>query len=464
MNTSKHIAIIGGGIAGLCTAYWLKKEGLNVTVYEKSDEPGGAIRTIKEHGYLVELGPNSALETSEVLKDLIKELGIEDQKIYGSEESNKRYIVKNGKLEAIPLGILNFLKTGLWSWKAKLRLLKEPFIKPSTDKNISLAQLVEHRLGREFLDYAINPFVAGVYAGDPKTLSSAAGFPKLYNLEQKYGSFIKGAFLGARERRKRKEVAKDRAKMFSFIEGMQTFPKALARYLGEDIQYDTFIEHILPVNEKFKVTAVENGHSTTSVFDGVVVCTPTHISAQLLLDMDPEASDHLRKVYHPPVTVVYTGFHRKDIHRKLDGFGFLIPELERRKILGTLWNSSIFPGRVPAKQVAFTTFVGGTRQPEIALLEDDTIKDIVVDELKDLIGLEGKPVYVKIKKWKKAIPQYTIGYQKTQESINMLEEKFNGLYFAGNFRRGISVGDSVLSAFETFSKIKNNIALSTFSA
>ena len=170
METSGKIAVIGGGIAGLCTAYWLKKAGHQVEVFEKSDQPGGAIRTVNENGFLAELGPNSALETSEVLKNLVSELGLDEQKIYGSEESNKRYIVKNGTLKSIPTSLMGFIKTDLFSFKAKARLLKEPFISPSKDKDISLADLVKNRLGQEFLDYAINPFVAGVYAGDPKNL------------------------------------------------------------------------------------------------------------------------------------------------------------------------------------------------------------------------------------------------------------------------------------------------------
>ena len=459
MNTSKNIALIGAGIAGLCTAYWLKKEGHTVTVFEKNGHPGGAIMTAKENGYLIDLGPNSALETSEVLKDLISDLGLDDKKIYGSDESNKRYIVKNGALVPIPISLAGFLKTKLWSWKAKLRLLKEPFIRSSSDKNISLADLVEYRLGKEFLDYAINPFVAGVYAGDPKTLSAAAGFPKLYNLEQNYGSFIKGAFLGARERKKRQEVAKDRAKMFSFSEGMQVFPEALAKSIGEDLHLSTSIENIAPFDDKFMVTFEEHGHTTTSVFDKVVICTPAHVSSRLLMDLEPGISHMLREVYHPPVSVVYTGYKKEAILRPLDGFGFLIPELENRQILGSLWSSSIFPARAPQGHVAFTTFVGGTRQPGNALVDDDKLLEMVKGELKDLVGIKGDPVFVKIKKWKKAIPQYRIGYQQVQKSFDEMEEKYRGLYFAGNYRRGISVGDSVLSAHETFLKILEDVAL-----
>lgn len=453
METKGKIAIIGGGIAGLCTAYWLKKTGYQVEVFEKSDQPGGAIRTVKENGFLAELGPNSALETSEILKNLVSELGLDEQKIYGSEESNKRYIVKNGTLKPIPSSLLEFLKTDLFSFKAKARLLKEPFISPSKDKDISLADLVKYRLGQEFLDYAINPFVAGVYAGDPKTLSAAAGFPKLYNLEQNYGSFIKGAFLGARERKKRKEVAKDRAKMFSFTDGMQVFPNALASHLGDNLKLNTVIQKIIHINKKYEITYSEKRESRTEPYDNIVICTPAFVTSALIADLEPDYATLLDDVYHPPVSVVYTGFKKENIKQTLDGFGFLIPELEKREILGSLWNSSIFPGRVPEGHVAFTTFVGGTRQPENAKLDDKSLTNVVLEELNDLVGISGEPVFIKIKKWTKAIPQYRIGYQKVQAVFDKMENKYKGLYFAGNFRRGISVGDSVLSAHETFQKM-----------
>ncbi len=204
MSDKQRVAVVGAGISGLCTAYWLDKEGVDVTVYEKSSHIGGSIVTEKSDGFLIDLGPNSTLETSEVLKDLVSELGLDEQKVYGNEASNNRYIVKNGELQSLPMSLFAFLKTKLFSTRAKLRLLREPFIKPTSGGDLSLADFVRYRLGSEFLDYAINPFVAGVYAGDPENLSTAAGFPKLYALEQKYGSLIKGTIKGGRERKKRK--------------------------------------------------------------------------------------------------------------------------------------------------------------------------------------------------------------------------------------------------------------------
>ncbi|MCO6480031.1 MAG: protoporphyrinogen oxidase [Phaeodactylibacter sp.] len=448
-------AVIGAGISGLCTAYWLQKQGFEVQVFEKGGQAGGVIVSEREDGFLIDLGPNSTLETSEVLRELVEELGLGEQKVYANEASNKRYIVRNGRLTPIPMSIISFLKTDLFSWRAKLRLMQEPFLKPTLGDDIALADFVRHRLGREFLDYAINPFVAGVYAGDPAQLSTAAGFPKLYALEKNYGSLIRGAVMGARERKKRKEVAKDRARMFSFRDGMQAFTDTLKEQAGS-IHYNTSVSALRRKDSGFELEVERKGKKETLDFGQVICSVPTHALAPLLSEIAPQATDPLADVYYPPVTVVYTAFKEEAIQRELDGFGFLIPEVEKREILGSIWSSTIFPNRAPEGFVAFTSFVGGTRQPANALLPEEELKAVVLRELKSLVGIQGEPVLTRIKRWEKAIPQYKVGYKKVQAIFDKLEKEHPGLHFAGNYRRGISVGDSVLSAHETVGRIMGN--------
>jgi protoporphyrinogen/coproporphyrinogen III oxidase len=457
MVKNKKIAIIGAGISGLSSAYWLNKQGAQVTVYEKNTRPGGSIITEKTDGYLVDLGPNSTLETSEVLSALINEIGLKNEKIYANEVASNRYVLKNNTLHAIPMSAQLFLKTKLFSATAKLRLLKEPFIKPTDGQDISLADFVRYRLGNEFLDYAINPFVAGVYAGDPKTLSTEAAFPKLYSLEQKYGSFIKGAIKGARERKKRKEVAKDRAKLFSFKNGMQCFTDRLSELLKDKVQTNSTISSLKKTGNGYTLLVEKEGEKEKVSFDRIVLCTPAWALKDLLEELAPEQAAKLQHIRYPAVNVVFTGFHKKDIKRKLDGFGFLVPEVEQKKILGSIWSSTIFLGRAPKDYVAFTTFVGGTRNPEIAGLDDAALLKLVQEDINTIVGLRGQPSFTRIKRWEKAIPQYTMGYQKYQKMFSLLEEQIPGLYFAGNFRRGISVGDSVLCAHETVEKMNESI-------
>lgn len=448
-------AVIGAGISGLCTAYWLSRHEFDVTVFEATEHIGGSIITEKQDGYLIDLGPNSALETSDTLRQLVRDIGIEEQKVYGNDASNNRYIVRDGELHALAMSPLKFMTSKLFSTRAKLRLMKEPFIKPVTVDDISLADYVRYRLGDEFLDYAINPFVAGVYAGDPEELSAPAGFPKLFALEQKYGSFIKGAIKGKRERKKRQEVAKDRAKLFSFVEGMQTFTDTLAQQLDGAIQLSTPVQEVRSENGTFTVTVEKNGESTEQAFDNVILCTPADSLAHLLRTIAPDVVDTLNDIKYPPVSVIFMGFKKEQIKRDLDGFGFLVPKLENRHILGSIWSSTIFPNRAPYGHVAFTTFVGGTRQPEMTIHDDTQLSKFVLSDLDDLVGIDGEPVFTHIKTWPRAIPQYRLGYGAIKQMFTDLEDKIPGLYFAGNVRRGISVGDSVLGARETVDKILN---------
>lgn len=450
---NKKIAVIGAGISGLCTAYWLKKAGMNVTVLEKSQRCGGSIVTERSDGFLIDLGPNSALETSETLRELVRELGLEATKVYGNEASNNRYILKSGRLHPVPMSPARFIKSGLFSWKAKLRLLREPFIGRSRDPYISLADFVRHRLGREFLEYAINPFVAGVYAGDPAQLGTAAAFPKLYALEQRYGSLIRGAIAGARERKRRNEVAKDRARLFSFREGMEVFPNKIAEFLGDSIRYGTQVKSITPEKSGWELSLESSSGAEILSVDTVVTAVPSDALAGLLQALEPEAAGTLADIPYPPVAVVFMGFRSGAVARELDGFGFLIPALENRQILGSIWSSTIFPGRAPEGHMAFTTFVGGARQPENALLSDAELEQLVLRELSDIIGLKGRPVITRILKWPRAIPQYGLNYTRIQKLYGDLESRQPGLYIAGNIRRGISVGDSVLCAHEIADRI-----------
>ena len=188
---NKKIVVIGAGISGLTTAYLLSKKGFDVKVLEKNTSVGGSIESVTENGFLFDRGPNSALETTPIIGQLIKELGLESELLYASKQANKRYILRDNNLHALPMSPPGLIKTKLFSTKAKLRLMAEPFIRRSNDGYYqSLAEFVKRRLGQEFLDYAINPFVAGVYAGKPEDLSVKSAFPKLYALEEKYGGLI----------------------------------------------------------------------------------------------------------------------------------------------------------------------------------------------------------------------------------------------------------------------------------
>ena len=463
MNSGKTVVIIGAGISGLCVAYWLKKQGVDVMVLEKEAEVGGTMKTIRHNGWLIETGPNSALETTPLFQQLFDDLGITEKRIYANKNASKRYIVNGGELHPLPMNPGAFLRSRLWSWPGKLRLLKEPFIgRAATDE--SVADFVARRLGREFLDYAINPFVAGVYAGDPSQLSVRVAFPKLYALEEKYGGLIKGSIFGRKERKQRAEKANVQAQLLSFIEGMQTLPNALRAELGDSIKLNCPVENIIPVRAgRYPIYTVyaQDGKPITSEAAVVVLTSPAHTTASIIRPIDPEMARTLESIYYPPVVVVFMGFRLEQVKQPLDGFGYLVPEMEKRKILGTIWSSALFPHRTPEGAVALTTFVGGARQPELADENDDQISKLVLHELQTLMRIEGQPIHRRIIRWPKAIPQYTLGYENVLKAIDRFEQDFRGTFICSNFRDGIAVGDCVMNAEKIAKRVIEHLNLLT---
>lgn len=453
------VIVVGAGISGLATAWWLHKSGVDVAVLENDRTIGGTMKTTYTDGWLIETGPNSALETTPLLRKLSADVGIEDQLIYANEAADNRYILRDGNLHPLPMKPGPFLKSKLWSLTGKLRLLKEPFVGRSL-KEETIAEFVQRRLGKEFLDYAINPFVAGVYAGNPEQLSVQAAFPKLYALEKNYGGLIKGQILGARERKKRAEKAKDRSRLFSYKAGMQALPDAIGKKLGSRVHVNTRVETIASISENgagskksIHVTGRENGKHIIFTADAVILAVPSHNAAAMIGDLDNPLATSLKNIYYPPVAEVYLGFANSDIRRPLDGFGFLIPEKEHRKILGTIWSSVLFPGRSPAGHSALTSFVGGSRQPELAKLNDAELIELVTQELRSIMNVTGKPVFSRITRWEKAIPQYRIGHLSVIDQIRQFELHNAGIFLSGNYRGGIAVGDCVINSEYTAERV-----------
>ncbi len=451
------VAVVGGGISGLATAHFLSRRGYTVTVVEKAPSVGGSVGTTRCNGFLIEHGPNSVQDTTPRLRQMCSELELGEQMVYPGDRAKSRYVVRGGRLHAMPMSPPALIRTGLLSTRAKLRLLAEPFIRRGADTSEeSLAEFTQRRLGPEFLEYAIDPFVSGVYAGLPEELSVRAGFPRLHRLEQRYGSLITGAILSARERRKSRSErgeSKPAAPLFSFAEGMQTLVDRLAARLG-NVCTSTAVRHLEATpGGGFRIEADAAGGSLR--LDGriLVLAVPAHTYGDLGLRFDFPAREDLLAITYPPVTSVFFGYRQSPGGRDLDGFGFLVPRLENRRILGTIWNSSLFAGRAPEGGAALTTFVGGRRQPELAELAEEELTAGVRDELSDLLGIKRPPDEVAIRRWPRAIPQYNVGHHRLIERVEECERQHPGLYVSGNFRGGISVGDCVERAHELSARI-----------
>ena len=444
-----HIGIVGGGITGLITAYLLRREGIQATVYEANPEVGGAMKSHRKDGWIAEKGPNTIMARSQELLDLLEQLGLKEELLFADSDASKRFIVRNQKPVAMPTSLFNFLTTDLFSNLAKLRLLKEPFIqKWSRDHEENLAEFVERRLGSEFLDYAINPFVAGVYAGDPRHLSVKHAFEKLYNLEQDYGSLIWGQIRGAKERNERNEKPKTESRLFSFRDGIQQLPERLAEILAGQLLVNCRVDSITKEDNKWTIKATHNRDKIEARHDAVIYTAPIHALDKLEINVDvPVDLDIFNNVTYPPISVMALGFNQVHITHELDGFGMLVPKKESYNILGTLFSSTLFPNRAPDGQVLLTTFVGGMRNPDLAGLPTDELREMVIADLDDLLGVIGGPVFEHHTYWPKSIPQYDVGYSHVHEAFDDIEQNCPGFLFAGNYRYGISVSDCITSGY-----------------
>lgn len=456
----KPVAIIGGGITGLTAAFELKKRNVPVTLYEGAQRVGGPIRTVRERGYLAECGPNTILETSPLISQLVRELDLEPRRLYSDAAASNRYIAKNGRPVPLPSSAREFLATPLFSTRAKLRLALEPFIPRSkASANETVADFVVRRLGPEFLDYAINPLVGGVYAGDPHRLSLKQAFPKLHALEQRYGSLIAGQVLGARERKRQGSVSKQNAPKFSFDEGLDVLTNTLHERMRDSILLGHRIRELRRTSEGWTVVAggatgeVEEEHSA------IIVAIPALDLANIAIEgISALSLTPLRNVYYPPVASVVLGFRREDVQHPLDGFGVLVPEAERMKILGTIFSSSLFPGRAPAGHITLTSYLGGARSPELALTSEETLVANTLKDLRVLFGIMGPPTYAHSFVFRNAIPQYNIGYERFKHLMGQVEEAAPGLVIGGHCRCGISLGDSIASGFEMADRVEDYIS------
>lgn len=442
---SLPVAIIGGGITGLAAAWHLHRAGRAFVLFEGSARTGGVIVSTARDGWLVEGGPNSIQENTDVA-ELIAALGLAAQRCPANPSAQKRFIVRRGELVAVPLSPAGLLVSPLFSVRARLRVFTELLHRPrirTTDT--ALDQFVASHFGREIVDYGLNPFVSGVYAGDPAKLSARYSFPNLWHLERQYGSLLRGFRAQAAARRARGEPA-GVVPIISFSRGLQALPDALAAALPRDcVLTGAEVTTVMP-GRPWKLVWNRAGTAHTGEFAVVLLAVPAPALAQLnfgTLGERPFAS--LEHQPHPPVSSLFLGFRREQVGHPLDGFGALVPAAEQRSLLGVIFSSTLFPGRAPDGHVALTIFAGGARQPETGRLPAGPLLARVLPDLRELLAITGEPEFVHHTFWPRAIPQYNVGHERFLEPLARGETQHRGLFIGGTSRDGISLPDCLKS-------------------
>jgi oxygen-dependent protoporphyrinogen oxidase len=449
-----RIAIIGGGISGLSLAYFLleKRPSLEIIVFESEETPGGKIWTDRVEGFLCEGGVNGFLDNKPKTLELSGKISLEP--LRSSDVSRKRFIFSEGKLHRLPESPPAFLSSGILSFGGRIRVIAEAVLPGNAKDEETLADFAKRRLGREAYEKLIDPMASGIYAGDPENLSLRACFPKIYALEMNYGGLIRGMIRMQKEAKK--HGAKDKVGpgpggiLTSFYNGMGELIEALKNIIGDRIRLGYRAVSIEKKADRYSVFFSDGSCIETDI---VVIASPAYSASEILKIIDKGLSNIISEISYPSVSVVCFGYRKEKVKAPLDGFGFLIPAREKRKILGTLWDSSVFPNRAPEGFVLLRSMVGGAKASEIALENDSGLTDIVKKEIADIMGIKSEPDFIRIYRHEKAIPQYTFGHLGRLRNIDEMLLRHKKLYLTGNAYRGIGVNDCIENSFKLSEKI-----------
>ena len=447
-------AVIGAGITGLTCAHRLHQQGHEVLVLEKGPKAGGAIGTVRRDGYTVEHGPNSLMLDAKDLEEYFEELGLSDELVEGNPNARNRYILRDSKPVALPLSPLSLLTTGAFSLPGKLRILREFFLPKLKDpETLSVASFFQQRFGKEAATYLVDPFISGIYAGDPKKLSVQHAFPRLLKLEQEHGSVLQGLIRFKKDRAKDSKAV--RRRLVNFRDGMERLPQAILEKLRpENLQTGIGFDEITPQGNGWKLSWSHPNGSCTDTFNRLIVTVPAHALHKLpyptgLLDtLAP-----LGNIPHPPLACIALGYRRTQILHPLDGFGILVPAVEGKNLLGTIFASTLFPGRAPDGHVLLHCFLGGARNPAIGELNAKDIFELLGPELERALGIHGPPVFLDFKRWERSIPQCNLAHGNALQALDEAESRHTGLSFAGSYRNGVSVGQCIRAGWEAAQQV-----------
>ncbi|MDQ7824568.1 MAG: protoporphyrinogen oxidase [Candidatus Eremiobacteraeota bacterium] len=451
----KDCVVIGGGIAGLAALYFF--QGLSPgpsLLLEARDRTGGNILTEQLDGFLVEGGPDCFLASKHWTLALARKLGVEA--LMTRPDMNRTFILSGGRLHPIPRGLFLMVPTSFFpllfspliTCRGKLRMAMDFFIPPRREKSDeSLQSFVERRLGREALEKIAEPLIAGIHASVPDRLSIKSAFPSFVEMEEKHGSLIRGALV-----RKRSTILPEGLSFFmSFREGLGELTSRLAAgFPPESVRCATKVRSLKAGKEGGYEIATEGGEHLEA--RTVILATPAYESSRLLEGLDTGLARELSAIPYTSTATVSLGYRESDLSHRLNGYGFVIPRREERRIMACTWTSSKFLHRTPQGHALLRVFLGGTHHGEWTQMDDDEIYRMIGEELRDIMGISATPVLRRLYRWKDAMPQYVVGHQAAMARIDELAVLHKGLYLAGSAYRGIGIGDCIREGEEAAGK------------
>lgn len=457
-DSDMHITIIGGGIAGLATAFYLEKrareQGRDVqySLLERSDRWGGMIATASVDGFLIEGGPDLLLTQKPAGIQLCKDLGLGDRLISTNNDRQRTFLVRDGKLIAfpedfslVPARFWPLVTSPLYSFLGKVRMGLEVFVPRRRDEaDESLASFIRRRLGVEAVNIG-GAMLAGIHSADAERLSMRCAFPMYVAMEQRYGSLIKGV------RAMRKTRAKSSAMFQTPIDGMGELVDTLVAQLDGDLRRGVAVGGVRKVDGGFEVVAGTEVIGT----DAVVMATPAYVTADLVADFAPDLSLLLRDIRYVSTATVSLAYRKKDVEGQHDfeGFGFLSPKHEGRRITACTWVSTKLNFRAPDDGVLVRTFVGGAGQEDLVGLDDEVLVALSREELEDLMGLTADPLFARVFRWQRGRPQFDVGHLDRVAEMERLAAQVGGLFLTGSAYRGSAIPDCVVQAVDTVDRI-----------
>jgi protoporphyrinogen/coproporphyrinogen III oxidase len=464
MPSQVQALVVGAGISGLTTAYALQTSGISTLVLETSSRPGGVIQSVQRDGFLIECGPQSFSGNASITS-ICRDLRILDQRIIAAPKA-PRFVLLNRKLQNVPMGPGIFFSPFL-AGGTSFAILRDLFgTTHAPEPDESVADFIRRKFSSTFLDRLVGPFVSGIYAGDPEKLSLRAAFPILYEAEMAKGSILRGTLAVLKARRpKHPNTPRERPTLQTFREGNDTLLRALANCLGDRLLLNSEVTCVAPLDPshdanapRFSVSVRTSRTEERVEAERLVLANSPAGAARVLSGLHPEFQSQLSTIEYAAVAVISLGYRKSDVANKLAGFGFLIPRSSGLNSLGSVWNSSLFPGRAPEGYALLTSFLGGVTNPAVLQKSPEEMVALVHREIAPLLDIRNQPVFSNVTVWPRALPQYNLGHTARLAAVEKLRANFPGLHFAGNYLNGPAIGTCIEHALKVADEIRVSFA------